>query len=132
MATRKQTSSDELPSSRPQVVPHTYGSSDHSFTLQAVIEMQKTLGELTSNIQALTKSVESNKSKVDDLVQWKNMILGGAITIGAIVTMLAFGIAKTWDYISIKPPSAKNSQSIEQNTTPPSLTPERKPTEKQK
>lgn len=97
MATRKQASSDELPSSRPQVVPHTYASSDHSFTLQAVIEMQKTLGELTSNIQTLTKSVESNKSKVDDLVQWKNMILCGAIMIGAIVAVLACGIWRMCD-----------------------------------
>jgi hypothetical protein len=70
---------------------------NNSRTLQAVIEMQKTLEELTSNIQTLTKSVESNKSKVDDLVRLKNMILCGAIMIGAIVAVLALGIWRMCD-----------------------------------
>jgi hypothetical protein len=68
---------------------HAYGAGDHSFTLQAIMEMQKTLGHLESSIQELTKSVDSVKSKVDDLVKWKYMILGGAAVIGFMIGIAA-------------------------------------------
>ncbi len=49
------------------------------------MEMQKSLGEINASIQALNKTVDSTKSKVDNLVNWKNMIMGGAITLGFLL-----------------------------------------------
>jgi hypothetical protein len=58
-----------------------YGHPEYNF-IQSIMEMQKSLGEINASIQALRVSVDSTKTKVDDLVKWKHMILGGAVTIG--------------------------------------------------
>ena len=77
---------DEAPASIPQTTPRSigYGHPEFQF-VQSIMEMQKSLGEINASIQALNKTVDSTKSKVDDLVNWKNMILGGAITIGFFI-----------------------------------------------
>jgi len=77
---------DEAPASIPQTSPRSigYGHPEYQF-IQSIMEMQKSLGEINASIQALNKTVESTKSKVDDLVKWKNMIMGGAITIGFLL-----------------------------------------------
>ena len=55
---------------------------------KAVADFQAALGEINASITTLGKSVDSTKSKIEDLVKWKNMILGGAIVLG-----VAAGIA---------------------------------------
>lgn len=69
------------------------------------MEMQKSLGEINASITDLRKSVDGTKAKVDDLVAWKNKILGGVIAVGALVSVLAFVIGKFSDYVTIKTPS---------------------------
>ncbi|MFZ6801954.1 hypothetical protein [Undibacterium sp. Di24W] len=119
---------DDAPAYLPQTSPiqPLSGHGDHSFTLQAIMEMQKTLGELNSKFENLNSSVNSTKSKVEDLVTWKNKILGGAIALGIIGTLLGFLITKGWDYVSIKQPEPKNQQ---QNITQPLTNSEVKPPE---
>ncbi len=97
---------------------------DHSFTLQAVMEMQKTLGQLTTQVEALKGSVDGVKSKVDDLIGWKHKILGGAAVLGAIIALGGFGIGKFWDNISFKP-TVPTPQTIAppQVVTPPLVAP---------
>jgi hypothetical protein len=92
------------PQTTPAAYGYGYGNSDHNFTLQSVMEMQKSLGELTSTINALKTSVDGVKSKVENLVEWKSKIIGGAIVLGFVFTLLGFAITKLSDYVTIKSP----------------------------
>jgi hypothetical protein len=83
-----------------------YAHSDHSFTLQAVMELHKSTGEMKAAIEGLTTVVGGVKTKVDDLISWKNMIVGGAAVLGVVFTLMGFAIGKFWDYITIKAPAA--------------------------
>lgn len=69
-------SSNEAPASIPQTTPKGigYGHPEFQF-IQSIMEMQKSLGEINASIQALNKTVDSTKSKVDELVKWKHMIV---------------------------------------------------------
>lgn len=106
---------DETPASAPQTVPKGigYGHPEYQF-VQAIMEMQKSLGEINASIKTLNASVASSNAKVDDLVKWKNMILGGVFVIGAIFSATYFIVSKASDYLTI---SVKDSQeSIERST----------------
>ncbi|MFN0302782.1 MAG: hypothetical protein ACKVQU_20800 [Burkholderiales bacterium] len=98
---------DEAPASIPQTIPRGvgYGHPEFNF-IQGLMEVQKALGEIHGSIADLKKSVDGTKSKVDDLVAWKNKILGGAIVLGVVASGLGFVIAKFSDYVTIKPPSS--------------------------
>ena len=65
------------------------------------------MGELKSSVDLLKNSVEGVKTKVEDLVTWKHRILGGAVVLGMVITVLAFFIGKFWDYVTIKSPTAQ-------------------------
>lgn len=94
----------QVPQSTPNWMPGGYHA--HDFTLQAVIELQKSVGEMNANVQALKGSVDGLKPKVDDLIKWKTLIIGGAVTLGVVVSVLAFVAVKLSDYVTIKQPSA--------------------------
>lgn len=79
------------------------GQHDHSFTLQAIMELQKSFTEVNTHLGALKTSVDGLKNKVDDLIAWKNRILGGAIVLGFIGALLGFLISKASDYVMLKP-----------------------------
>ena len=97
-----------LPDSTPESIHPRY---DHSFMLQAVMEMQKTLGELNSAVSTMNASIQSTKAKVDDLVGWKNKILGGAVVLGAVFTLLGFAVSKCSQYVTIAAPDSQVSHS---------------------
>jgi branched-subunit amino acid permease len=86
------------------------GTHGHDFTLQAVMDMQKTLGEMNANLVATKSSVDSLKSKVEDLVGWKNKIIGGAVVLGAALTFAGWLVAKASDYVTIKTPLQQTAQ----------------------
>jgi hypothetical protein len=92
---------DEVPASVPQTTPRSigYGHPEFQF-VQSVMEMQKSLGEINASIQSLSKTIDSTKSKVDDLVNWKNMIFGGAITIGFLLG-LAVTMVKLFEHVPV-------------------------------
>ena len=79
------------------------GHSDHSFTLQAVMELQKSVGEMNANLTGVKSSVDSVKSKVDDLVAWKNRILGIALGVGAMISILSILLTKSYLTIGAPP-----------------------------
>ena len=95
--------SDEAPASVPQTTPRSigYGHPEYQF-VQSIMEMQKSLGEINASILALTKTVDSTKSKVDELVTWKNMVFGGAITLGFLITIV-IAVIKLFDHNPISP-----------------------------
>jgi len=109
-------SNNEAPASIPQTPPRSigYGHPEFQF-IQSIMEMQKSLGEINASIQALSKTVESTKSKVDDLVNWKNMIFGGAITIGFLIG-LTVSLLKIFEHAPINIPSA--TQVIQPQSSP--------------
>lgn len=85
----------------PQVSPKSigYGHPEFHF-VQSVMELQKSMIELTASVNATKSTVDGLKSKVDDLVKWKTMIIGGAITLGFLLG-LGLAIAKSLDNVSI-------------------------------
>ena len=96
---------NERPSDPKVSAPVNYfGHHDHSFTLQAVVELQKTVGQLVVEIRHNTESINSLKSKTEDLMNWKNRILGGAIVLGAILALLAFLVTKFANYVTVAAP----------------------------
>lgn len=97
---------DATPPSVPQTTPRDigFGHPEYHF-VQAIMQMQQTLGEIRSSVDSLRQSVDSTKSKVDDLVAWKNKILGGAVVLGAICTLMGFMVTKFSNYITIGAPT---------------------------
>lgn len=103
----------------PQTLPIGIGAGlpGHDFTLQAVMELQKSVGEINANLQAMKSSLDSVKSKVDDLVGWKNKILGGFAVLAVVITFLWYVGSKASEYVILKPstpipiaPSAQEAQ----------------------
>ena len=97
---------DEAPASVPQTTPTAigYGHPEYQF-VQAIMEMQKSIGELKASIDNVKNSNDSIKTKVDDLVGWKNKILGGAFVLGVLATAIGVVIGKFSDYVTIKSPT---------------------------
>jgi len=104
MARVNKKTGDETPLEAPQTIP-TIGLGHPNFNFfQFALEVQKSLGEINSSLITLNKSVESTKTKVDDLVNWKSKILGGAIAIGVVCTLIGFGLSKVSEYVTFKTP----------------------------
>lgn len=108
-ATTTRKKADDSSPALPQSVPPQSSavSGDYnSFIWQQLSEIQKSNAEISSNLQNLKSSVDGLKTKVDDLVNWKHKILGGAVVLGVVGTLLGFAISKASDYIAIKAPTA--------------------------
>lgn len=94
---------DQEPTSVPQVPPVQnigYGHPEYNF-VQSIMEMQKSITQVQTSLQHLTTSVEGVKTKVDDLIKWKNMILGGAVVLGALLTTAVYLANKASEYLTI-------------------------------
>lgn len=117
-ASRTKSGSDESTASVPQTTPAQigYGHPEFYFT-QTTSEIQKSIGELKASVDAMQGSLGGVAGKVDDLVAWKNKILGGAIVLGAIFTLLGYLIAKFGSYVTINAPSSPPA--ITQTIQPP-------------
>ena len=92
MGGKRPSLNQDIPPSLPQAgsTPHVYGGHpDHSFTLQSIMEMQKSLGSLessintmASNMDKLTDSVSDLKKKVGNVE--KVMYAAGVVLVCAI------------------------------------------------
>lgn len=89
---------DETPGGLPDVTPQRTVQQGHDFTLQAVIEMQRTLGELIAKVDRLISDVDSQSKKVDKVRMQLMWVAGVAATLGFLI-MLAITVAKAvpWD-----------------------------------
>jgi len=117
-ASRTKSGSDESTASVAQTTPTQigYGHPEFYFT-QTTSEIQKSIGELKASVDAMKGSLGGVERKVDALVAWKNMIFGGAIVLGVVVSSLVFLINKFGPYVTIKAPSPPSA--ITQTTQPP-------------
>lgn len=102
---------DSTPTAIPQITPPDIGRGHPEYHfVQAVSEINKNIGELSASVKAMDKTIESLKNKVDGLVTWKNMIVGGAITLGAVASLAGLLIVKFSDYVTLKSPSSQTIQ----------------------
>ena len=101
---QRQSSSDIAPSQFPTTTPPTYPSSDYSFTLQTVMEMQKTLGQLTQAVTTLTD--ESRKrgetlDKISHKVYAAQVVITiAAVVLGGVGSALLYLLIEIWKTIS--------------------------------
>ena len=119
-ATRSK-ATDEAPASVPQTTPPAigYGHPEYQF-VQAILEMQKSLGEINASLVALNKSVDGVKAKVDKLEEWKNMIFGGAIVAGVLISVASYMLSKASEYVTFKAPATQLAPAV---PAPPIATP---------
>lgn len=111
-------SSDSVPQV-PMSTPSQFGMPGHDFTLQAVMELQKSLGQMEAKLDAVVRSVDSMKTKVDDLVGLKQKMIGGTVVLGVVCSVLGFALSKGWDYITIqKPPQPLPVQAAQPQPAP--------------
>lgn len=81
------------------------------------------MAKIETKLDSLKSSVDGTKQKVDDLVRWKTLILGGAVVLGAVSAMAWGAYVKFGDRISIAPapgqqqPAATPALSTPQATT---------------
>ena len=94
----RQSSSDIAPSQFPSTTPPVYPSSDYSFTLQAIMEMQKTLGQLTQSVTTLT---EESKKRGDILDKISQKVYAAQVVIGIAVVVLG-GVGSALIYLLIE------------------------------
>ena len=87
-----------VPQSTPEVIRT--GQPGHDFVLQAVMELQLAVGKLDAKLDGVKTSIDSTKSKVDDLVGWKNKILGGVAVLVAIIAAMGFLAGKASEYLN--------------------------------
>ena len=103
------------PLTPPYIQPPLHSGADHSFTLQAIMEMHKQIGSLTEAVNALkhageksacrieaaedkiTQKVESLADKVSGL---SHKIYAAGVVIAIFVAIGAFLVSKAWDLIA--------------------------------
>lgn len=109
----RQSADDEAPATLPQIAPPPrIGQGHPDFTVfQGLMDLQRSVAEVKASVEALTKTVDGTKSKVDKLVEWKNKILGGAMVLGAVIALFAFLITKFSSYVTFKMPEPTVAQS---------------------
>ncbi len=93
MATRTPSKPKEISAPASFVEP-SYGGYDHSVSIQMLMEIQKSIVKIDCKIETLESSIQSTKSKVEDLVKWKYLIVGGATVAAFAITGAAY-VAKS-------------------------------------
>jgi hypothetical protein len=98
-APRGESSRETVPTSFPETTPR-FAQPGYDFTLQAVVEMQRSLGELSAKTDRLITDVKSQGDKIDSVRMRLAWLAGGAAVLGflvaiglGLVKMLPFGIA---------------------------------------
>ena len=102
-STPSQSPIDSIPTQLPQTTPQAYAPSDHSFTFQTFMEIQKNLGQLNQAIVTLTEESKKSSTKLDEV---SHKVYAAQVTIGVVGSILAaisggalFLFWKIWDAI---------------------------------
>jgi hypothetical protein len=67
---------------------------DHSFTLQAIMELQKSVVELATKTDRLIKDVEGQGTKIDGIRHQISFVKGAVWVIGGLIALAV--LAATW------------------------------------
>ena len=119
---RKDAEGESVPQA-PQSTPASLGMPGHDFTLQAVIGLEKSVAELGVHIHGIKASLDSLKGKVDDLVGWKNKIIGGVAVLIFVGGVLGFLVGKASDYVTFKQPVGPQATPTPSTALPPAIQP---------
>lgn len=79
---------ETTPSDYPETPPPRYPSASYDFTLQAVMEMQRSIGDLAAKTDRLIADVKSQGEKIDSVRMKIAWVTGGAAVVGFLVAML--------------------------------------------
>ena len=79
---------DATPSSMPKTTPQEFSQPSHDFTLQAVMEMQRTLGEYAAKIDRLVDDVGKLSGRFGEVEKGVHAVKVGAIVAGTILTVV--------------------------------------------
>ncbi len=105
-----QADNNQQPPSRfPERAPDTHYATDHSFTLQAIMEMQKAIGGISAEIKALSAGQQKFETKLDKMedslsTMSKQLYAAGVVMLIALAVG-GFIVDKAWDLMAeqIKP-----------------------------
>ncbi|WP_281647375.1 hypothetical protein [Parendozoicomonas sp. Alg238-R29] len=104
------------------VTPQGFGQVDHSFTLQAVMELQKSTGQLTSSVESLKDVIEKQDKKITDLESTvtgvSKKIYAATVVLIILVTVGGFIVNKSWD-LMVKQITFQQEQNIKTSTPKP-------------
>lgn len=107
MGVPPQTSAETQPS---RIAPG-MGHPEYHF-VQAVMELRTAMHQMDTDskvamarlegkVESLKESSDSTRKKVEDLVRWKTLILGGAVAIGVLISALFGLVVKFGDRFSM-------------------------------
>ena|SRR5208283_2402347 len=96
-----QDSMGSVPAQPPQTTPQEFVMSNRSsFILQAVMEMQNKLGQLTQAVTTLTEESKKNSNKLDGI----SHKIYAAEAIGGLIVLISGGVLwliwKIWDTVT--------------------------------
>lgn len=97
---------DEAPVDQPDVPPSKYQPQTHDFTLQAVVEVQRSVGDLCAKVDRLITDVGKHGEKISDLRETLSF-LRGVVWVFGILGLLVAPVA-TWllnRNFSVSPPA---------------------------
>lgn len=81
---------DAVTPSFPETTPQ-FPQPTHDFTLQAVMEMQRTLGGLCEKVDGMSINLRSQGEKIDTVRQQISFVKGALWVIGGLVTLAIIG-----------------------------------------
>jgi hypothetical protein len=94
---------DTIPGILPDTPTPKYAQPGHDFTLQAVMEMHKSIGELSAKTDRLIADVSGQSKQIDGLRHQASFIKGGlavgVIMIGIFITIASFFLSSKWDAV---------------------------------
>jgi hypothetical protein len=100
MAKPRHAQTGSVPTDLPKTPPQDYVLSDHSFTLQSIMEMQKALGQLTKAVETLTEESKKSSTKLDTI----SHKIYAAEVVGGLLVLISGGAFylfwKIWDTVA--------------------------------
>lgn len=93
---------------------------DHSFTLQAVMELQKSTGQLTNAVENLVREINKQDAAIQDLNTkvsgLSHKIYAASVVLGIMVLVGGFFVNKAWDLAVSNLEIRAQSQPVVTNT----------------
>jgi|GEM_PF-5079569 len=84
--------------------PTNYSTQDHSFTLQLIMELQRSIGQVAESVAQGHRDSQRIESKLDTLdasmTSVKVTITVAGVVLAIIIAISGFFIDKAWDVIS--------------------------------
>jgi hypothetical protein len=109
------------PSDKPEVVDLGPGQSDHSFLLQAIMQVQRDLGGIGAKLDRVIADVGTQDAKTDALQHTVSFVKGAIWVIGGLITAVGALVAITKIQIGnpLNPPPPQQPPSL--HSQPPTI-----------